>query len=326
MLLVAQISSPEAGFVAPSTSVVPRSSLWCMVAPDPYKQLLELLAAKLVVLPDKPEESPEVTLRALWLKASGTPASAELASATALRSLSDDEVESLQGLVAQRLAGVPLAHLTGRQRFMGLELLAGPQALVPRKETELLGATALARATGDESMLVLDVCTGSGNLAIAVARSLPKVTVHAADLAEDAVELARENVRFAGVEPSVSVWTGDLFAAFPEELQGRADLVICNPPYISSGRVDAMDAEISAHEPRLAFDGGSFGLAIISRLIADAPAWMKPGGWLCFEIGLGQGPHWVKALSRRTDYDLVEPAVNADGDVRAIAARRSGRA
>lgn len=295
-----------------------------MVAPNPYEELLELLMAELVVLPDKPEESPEATLRALWLKVNGTPASAELASVTALPSLSNDEIESLRGLVAQRLAGVPLAHLTGRQRFMGFELLAGPQALVPRKETELLGTTALARATpGGESTLVLDVCTGSGNLAVAVARSSPQATVHAADLAEDAVELARENVRFAGVDPAVSVWAGDLFAAFPEELQGQADLVICNPPYISSGRVDTMDAEISAHEPRLAFDGGSFGVAVISRLIADAPAWLKPGGWLCFEIGLGQGPHWVKVLSRRGDYDVVEPAMNADGDIRVIAARRS---
>lgn len=294
-----------------------------MSVTDQYEGLLARLQAELVTLPDKPEETAEATLRSLWLTAAGRPTSADGAVSLALKPLTAERLGRLHELIDARLSGTPLAHLTGRQTFMGLELLAGPQALVPRKETELLGEIALAHLPGDQPATVLDVCTGSGNLAVAVAKLHPTATVHAADLSPEAVELARDNVGFVGVDDNVSVYAGDLFEALPAKLKGEADIVICNPPYISSTRVQLMDSEISAHEPRLAFDGGSFGVAIIGRLIGEAPQWLRPGGWLCFEIGLGQGPHWVKALSRRDEYDVVEPAANAEGAIRAIAVRRT---
>lgn len=293
-----------------------------MVVHEPYAALLARLTDQLVTLPDKPEETPGTTLSALWLKATGTSASVEQAMNANLQPLSDDESKLLESLVSQRLAGVPLAHLTGRQSFMGVELLAGPQALVPRKETELLGAAALDRLHEVPTPLVLDVCTGSGNLAVALAVALPGATVFASDLAEGAVELAQQNVVFVGVE-TVSVLAGDLFEAFPESLRGVVDVVVCNPPYISSARVDGLDSEIADYEPRMAFDGGAFGVAIVGRLINEAPGWLKPGGWLCFEIGKGQGTHWVRALTRHPDYDLIAPAENDEGDVRAITARRA---
>lgn len=274
----------------------------------------------LAILPDKPEETAEGTLRALWLAAAGTPVSIEAAAERDLPGMTGDQSSLLDAMIARRLEGVPLAHLTGRQRFMGVELLAGPEALVPRKETELLGRTALAKLPAGATRIV-DVCTGSGNLAIALASARPEVSVFAADLSVAAVTLARRNAVFAGVAGRVHFGEGDLFGGLAAEAK-PADLLVCNPPYISTAKVDAMAEEISAHEPRLAFDGGGFGLGVVARLIAEAPEWLKPGAWLCFEIGKGQGTFLQRSLTKAGAYDAIEPVADVAGEIRVLAARK----
>lgn len=291
-----------------------------MTMPDGFAARLAQLQG-LAILPDKPEETAEGTLRALWSAAAGTPLSVEAARDAALVPLNDDANRMLDATIERRLQGVPLAHLTGRQRFMGVELLAGPEALVPRKETELLGRTALARLGGKASPHVIDLCTGSGNLACALAAALPDATVIAADLSAAAVTLARRNAVFAGVAGRASFHEGDLFAALPESARG-ADLLVCNPPYISTAKVETMAAEIAEHEPRLAFDGGGFGLGIVSRLIAEAPAWLAPGGWLCFEIGKGQGTFLQRSLAKANAYEAIEPVADEAGEIRVLVARK----
>ena len=246
------------------------------------------LAGALERLPDKPEETVEATLAALWLAACGRPCSAAAAADTPLPVLDADATWRLGALVERRLDGAPLAHLTGRQRFMGLEMLAGPEALVPRVETELLARTALAHLPSSGA-LVADVCTGSGNVAIAIAHHAPRARVWAADLSEEAVALARRNAASLGLAERVSFRVGDLLAPFDDgELRGRIDLVTCNPPYISSAKVDAMPRETSGHEPRLAFDGGPLGIRILRRVAMEAPRFLAPGGLLALEVGLGQ--------------------------------------
>src|SRR4051812_21415366 len=162
-----------------------------------YEEQLQRISRELSFLPDKPEETPESTLRALWNRAAGRALSAEAAMAGELPSLDDHSRARLADLLARRFAGVPLAHLTERQRFVGMEMLAGPGALVPRRETELLARAAieLAReaAAGLDLVRVIDVCTGSGNVALSVAHHVPTAQVFAADLSEDAVALARVN-------------------------------------------------------------------------------------------------------------------------------------
>ncbi|BCW90755.1 Release factor glutamine methyltransferase [Alphaproteobacteria bacterium SO-S41] len=292
--------------------------------PDLFETALREIGASFARQPDKPEETPEGTVKALWLAAAGTPLSVEAASEVALPLLDETQAMMLNELVIRRIAGLPLAHLTGRQRFMGLDFIAGPDALVPRKETELLGGLALARLAGIAGPRAIDVCTGSGNLAVALAATTPGAVVDAADLSAEAVAMARRNAALHGVEGRVTFHVGDLFDALPRAaLAGAADLVVCNPPYISSAKVEGMPEEISKYEPRMAFDGGTFGLSIVGRLIKEAPLFLKRGGWLCFEIGKGQGPYWLKALGRMTIYGAVETAADADGDVRALAARVS---
>jgi release factor glutamine methyltransferase len=211
---------------------------------------------------------------------------------------------------------------------MGLELLAGPGALIPRRETEILGRAALGKlkALADErgQILALDVCTGSGNLALAYAQGEPRARVFASDLSREAVDLANRNLEFTGLGVRVEFRQGDLLAPFEsEEFLGKCDLLSCNPPYISAAKVPEMHREISAFEPSLAFNGGIYGVSILIKLLKQAPRFLKPGSWLCFEVGQGQGPALAQQLRKNAAFSEVETWSNAAGEIRALSARKS---
>jgi release factor glutamine methyltransferase len=291
-----------------------------------YRELLVETTTRLQVLNDKPEETVESTLRALWHTAAGAPMSAERASAIALPALDSAAVARLRELLAQRFTGVPLAHLTGRQRFMDMELEVGKAALVPRKETELLGSAALAvlrqMAATQATLRVIDVCTGAGNLAFALATHEPKAQVYASDLSTEAVELARHNGVQLGLGQRVEFRQGDFLAPFAGgDFDRNVDLLVGNPPYISSGKVVNLPAEIIGHEPSLAFDGGPFGVKILQRMIAEAPQFLRSGGWLAFEVGLGQGPAIMDRLGRNPAYADLSAVEDATGAIRAVLVR-----
>lgn len=292
-----------------------------------YRDCRAQVEAGVRALPDKPEETPEATVAALWHAAAGHPLSAEAALATALPALPAEGAARLTEFVRRRLSGTPLSHLTGRSRFMGLEMLAGPEALIPRRETELVGRAALERlrVLCDERgrALVVDVCTGCGNVALALAHHEPRARVFGADLAPEAVELARRNAGLLGLGERVEFRAGDLLEPFDAGFDAAVDLVTCNPPYISSAKVDAMPAEISGHEPRLAFDGGPLGIRVLDRLVRDARRLLRPGGWLAFEVGLGQGRGLRRRLEQRGGYADVIEVNDAAGEVRALLARHA---
>ena len=288
---------------------------------------LTRLEAGLRTLPDKPEESVDSTLAALWHAAAGHPRSAAAALAAPLPSLDAEGADRLRILVERRLGGTPLAHLTHRQAFMGLEMVAGPEALIPRRETEIVGRAALERLRSacDQRghARAIDICTGSGNLAIALAWHEPRARVHGADLSDAAVGLARENARSLGLEGRIDFRSGDLLEPFAgPEFAHSADLVTCNPPYISSAKVEQMPGEIVAHEPRLAFDGGPLGIRIVDRVVREAPPLLRDGGWLAMEVGLGQGRGVRKRIEQRGVYDKVVEIADESGQVRALLARR----
>lgn len=218
--------------------------------------------------------------------------------------------------------GTPLAHLTGRQRFMGLELLSSPEALIPRKETEILATAAIEKilhAAEKQRALVMDVCTGCGNIALACAAAVPNARVLAADLSEQAVSLAGRNAREHGLSGRVEFHCGDLFAPFQTpEFIGQVDVITCNPPYISTAKVSKMPREIAGHEPQLAFNGGPLGVSILMRVITHGPALLKRGGWLGFEVGMGQGPAMERRLRESDVFSQVETCTDAANHIRAL--------
>lgn len=203
--------------------------------------------------------------------------------ARAERVLTDPELARLQDLVERAATGEPLAYLIGRREFFGLDFEVNADVLVPRPETELLVELALSRLSAEPAH-VIDVGTGSGIIAVTLAVRRPALRVTAIDLSSAALVVARRNAERHGVADRVRFCVQDLLDPAPEP----ADLICANLPYIPSRDVDELD--VSVHEPRLALDGGPDGLDLIRRLLAQAPAVLKPGAGLLLEIEARQGP------------------------------------
>ncbi len=224
-------------------------------------------------------------------------------------------------MAERRVAGAPLAYVIGREKFMGIELIVGEGALAPREETELLGYTALEaiHASGTAVPKVIDMCCGSGNLACAIAHHYPAVCVWASDLTDGCINVARRNVEHVGVSERVNIAQGDLFAGLAGlGLEGLIDVVVCNPPYISQGKLATDRAELLEHEPREAFDGGPYGLSIQQRVVKEALPFLRPGGTLLFEIGLGQERQVKMLFDRTKEYEDIQLIANAAGEVRVV--------
>lgn len=220
---------------------------------------------------------------------------------------------------------VTLAYQAGWQRFCGINLLAAPGALVPRAETELLARTTarLFEPGAGWAVRLIDMCCGSGNLACYLGVTLPNAQIWAADLTEPCVDLTRRNVAQLDLGERVHVLQGDLFAALHDlELEGTVDAVVCNPPYISSGKLASDRAPLLEQEPREAFDGGPYGISIHQRVMQQALAFLKPGGWLLFEFGLGQERQIEKLFARTAGYTDFALRFDEHGQPRVALARK----
>ena len=226
--------------------------------------------------------------------------------------LSEPQAREFEALLLRREAREPLQYILGEAWFMGLCLRCAPGVLIPRFDTEALCREALARMRGEER--VLDLCTGSGELAVAIAHAQPRARVFAGDISPDAVALARDNAARCGVK--VDCRLGDLFAPFAGE---RFDLIVSNPPYIPAVELPGLQTEVQK-EPALALDGGADGLAFYRRIAAEAPAHLTPGGWLLLEIGSGQAAA-VRALLT-PDFKDISVYGDLNGLDRVVAGRK----
>ncbi|RLC78334.1 MAG: peptide chain release factor N(5)-glutamine methyltransferase [Chloroflexi bacterium] len=197
------------------------------------------------------------------------------------RSLTTNQLINYQTLIRHRASGYPLPYLTGCIEFYGLEFEVTPEVLIPRPETETLVDLALAR----RPTTVMDVGAGSGCIAVSLAVHLPEVAICAIDISPAALAVAQRNVERNAVSAQVRLMVGDVLNPRP----GPVDLIVSNPPYIPTSARASLPASVRNHEPRLALDGGADGLRIIQRLLAQAPAVLKPGGGLLIEIGADQG-------------------------------------
>ncbi|MCE9668212.1 peptide chain release factor N(5)-glutamine methyltransferase [Myxococcus stipitatus] len=215
------------------------------------------------------------------------------------RPLSKEELGAFRALIERRLSGEPTQYLTGTKEFYNRPFKVDARVLIPRPETELLVEACLRALPKDAPARALDVCTGSGCIAISLAAERPLLSVTATDLSEGACALARENAEALQVADRVTVLPGDLFAPLPPD--ALFQVVVSNPPYIASDEIPGLSAEVR-REPKLALDGGADGLLALRRVVSGARKVLAPGGLLALEMGETQGPA-VLELLRAAGYE-----------------------
>lgn len=255
----------------------------------------------------------------------------ELATARAVGHLVD--------MLEQRAAGRPLQHVLGRWAFRRLELVVDHRALIPRVETEVVADAALREAVrlgattggrpapnGEPSLVVADLGTGSGVIALALVDELPDISVWATDLSADALAVARANLAAVGLAASrVRLARGSWFEALPDDLIGGIHVIVSNPPYVAEDEFDALPPEIREHEPREALVGGPTGLEAVQELISGASAWLVADGALVIELAPRQADE-AAALAERAGFAEVEVLPDLAERERVLVARYPRRA
>lgn len=226
-------------------------------------------------------------------------------------------------VLRRRLTREPLQHILGSQAFRHLTVRVTADAMVPRPETELLAGWALELLPAPPGRpVLLDIGTGSGCIACAVASERPDVEVIALDVCPRAVALALDNVTTLGLATRVHAGVSDMFAALGAI---EVDVIVSNPPYLPTDLLPTLAPEVSRWDPVLALDGGPDGLAVIRRLAREAPSRLKPGGALVLETAGGNQARTVVALLEASGFDGVQTRVDLAGIERFVAGRRAGR-
>lgn len=261
--------------------------------------------------------APAIEAKVLFLQATGL-SEVELF-ASPQRSIPPKEERSYRRLIQRRLSGVPLAYIIGRKEFWSLSLRIQRGVLIPRPETELLVEKTLGLAAGAKATIV-DIGTGSGNIALALAKELPAARIIATDVSARALRIARQNAQAHGLD-NITFVRGSLFSALHGlGLEGKCDFVICNPPYVSAAAWNSLPTEIKNHEPRRAFVGGRTGLDFIRRLIKGSPDYLKSRAHLLFEVGYGQAEEALSWLD--SGWAEVISFADLKGIPRVVQARR----
>jgi release factor glutamine methyltransferase len=229
--------------------------------------------------------------------------------------LNGEELARYRTMVTRRGKREPLQHILGSQEFFGLEFEVTPDVLVPRYDTEVLVQEALARMPGAQA--ILDIGTGSGCIAVALARQLSNAAVTAVDISEAALVVARRNA----VKNDVAIEF--LLGSLCEPVAGRCfDLIVSNPPYIPRRDIEGLEPEVRDFDPRTALDGGEDGLDIYRALLPSARACLRPGGWILVEIGAGQEHDLIHLLNDDGGFGEPITAVDSGGIVRVVGSQR----
>lgn len=215
----------------------------------------------------------------------------------------DDSLDQLREFVQRRATGEPLQYITGVQDFYGREFRVTPDVLIPRPETELLVEAAL-EVIGRDNAFICDVGTGSGCIAITLLCEIPRAQAVAIDKSPAALEIAKLNAARQSVAERALFVVSDCFDALDQTEYGF-DLIVSNPPYVSEAALSGLQREVRDHEPLVALSPGTDGLSVIRRLLADAPAYLKPNGHMLMEIGFDQSEE-VRNLINRNVWSLLE--------------------
>jgi release factor glutamine methyltransferase len=235
------------------------------------------------------------------------------------RELTVEEQHRYKDALAERVRGVPAQYITGHQEFWGMDFIVTPAVLIPRPETEHVIETVLDYVGGSpaDPLRIADVGTGSGCIALALAKELPNAEIHATDISPSALEIARINEVRNQLESRVLFREADLLAGFPNK---SFDFVVSNPPYVGESEEDSVQMEVRKFEPRNAVFAGHTGVEVIARLIAQANTALKPGGWLVMEIS---GTISGKVKQMLAGWEEMRIVNDLQGIARVVAARKT---
>lgn len=234
--------------------------------------------------------------------------------------LSDAVRAQMRELVQRRANAEPVAYLVGHREFFSLDFAVTSDVLIPRPDTETLVLEVISLVKGKPAPRVLDLCTGSGCIAVSVAKNCPATKVTATDLSAAALTIARKNVETHQVGDRVELRQGDLFAPVPP---GETfDVVASNPPYIPTAEIETLSGDVRRHEPRLALDGGADGLDLLRKILSEAPRFLVPGGWLLVEFSPEQEERLSELAQNRAEYAEVRVQKDLAGQARVLLARR----
>ncbi|MGD0059164.1 MAG: peptide chain release factor N(5)-glutamine methyltransferase [Verrucomicrobiia bacterium] len=239
------------------------------------------------------------------------------------RDLDETTLEALRGMVKRRVAGEPLQYITGEAEFCGLRLMVDKRVLIPRPETELLVETVAGRVKGEgeerkAAARIVDVGTGSGCIAIALAKKFPDAEIVALDASRDALDVARGNATLHQIEKNIRFLESDLLQNLDDSL--RVDVIVSNPPYIADGEMAKLPKEVRDFEPVCALQAGEDGLKVIRRLVMDARRFLSLSGFMALELGAGQRAA-VEEFFGQQGYDVVEVVKDLQGHERVVVAQ-----
>jgi len=229
--------------------------------------------------------------------------------------IEEEAVKEYRAMLSKRAEHIPLQHIIGTQEFMGIEFMVNEHVLIPRQDTEILVEEALKRLKPEDT--VLDMCTGSGCIIISLAKNMKLSKAVGVDVSKEALEVSKANA--VRNEADVSFIESNLFENIVKE---QYDMIVSNPPYIESEVIEGLMPEVREHEPRLALDGGEDGLIFYRRIIDEAREYLKPGGYLIFEIGYNQREA-VCELFGEAGYEDISAVCDLAGLDRVCIARRS---
>lgn len=214
------------------------------------------------------------------------------------------------------IEGVPLQYITNKQEFYGIHFYVDKNVLIPQPDTEILVEEVLEIARKKKMKSLLDICTGSGAIGIALAYHLPSVSITMSDISQNALEIARKNAKENKVIEKVEILESNLF----ENIEGKFDLIVSNPPYIETNVIPTLSKQVQ-QEPILALDGGEDGLIFYRKLIEESPKYLENDGYLCMEIGYKQKDAIVKLLKENKKYKYIYSKIDLAGNDRIIIAQ-----
>jgi release factor glutamine methyltransferase len=241
------------------------------------------------------------------------------------RLLSHSELVAARGLVGRRVGREPLQYILGTQEFWGLEFDVNPAVLIPRPETELLVECVAQRIPVERQATILDVCTGSGCIAVAIAWLRPLARLIATDLSNTSLDVARQNAARHAVGEHITWLEGDLLGPLAgQKLEGRIDVIVSNPPYIAEADWATLQQEVRLFEPRGALVAGPQGTELHERLLQEAGQYLSPSGVLIMEIGAGQARAMRRIVDQISGYRFHQLVYDAAGLERVVIVERSG--